>query len=91
MSGGGTRCSGAPLTVDFDAGESHDPDGPIAKYEWDWEGDGVWDEDTGAAPTTQHIYDSADYYYPVVRVTDGSRDTGSASSSVSSDVLSSSR
>ena len=68
----------APLTVTLDASESHDPDGPLVKYEWDWEGDGVWDEDTGAAPTAQHTYEAADYYYPVVRVTDGSGATAKA-------------
>jgi len=52
----------APLTVNLDAGDSHDPDGSIAKYEWDWEGDGVWDEDTGAASMAQHVYEAADYY-----------------------------
>jgi len=37
----------APLTVTLDASESHDPDGPLVKYEWDWEGDGVWDDRQG--------------------------------------------
>jgi len=61
----------APLTVNLDASESHDPDGPMAKYEWDWEGDGIWDEDTGTAPVVQHKYHLARIYDPAVRVTDG--------------------
>jgi PKD repeat protein len=72
----------APLTVSFDASESHDPDGPIAKYEWDWEGDGVWDEDTGAVSTAQHKYNQARIYDPAVRVTDSSGAQDVASTTV---------
>ena len=34
-------------TVGFDGSASTDPDGPIAKYEWDIDGDGTF-ERTGA-------------------------------------------
>jgi PKD repeat protein len=60
----------APLTVGLDAGESSDIDGPIAKFEWDFEGDGVWDEDSGTLSYVEHLYEAPDFYYPVVRVTD---------------------
>jgi PKD repeat protein len=71
----------APLTVGLDAGESSDMDGPIAKYEWDFEGDGVWDEDSGTLSYVEHVYETPDFYYPVVRVTDaeGAQDTAEAS------------
>jgi hypothetical protein len=59
----------APLTVNFDASGSTD-DGTIVKYEWDWEGDGIYDLDTGAAPTTSRIYDRVGSFNPTVRVTD---------------------
>jgi hypothetical protein len=70
----------APLTVGLDAGESSDMDGPIAKYEWDWEGDGVWDYDSGTLSYVEHVYETPDFYYPVVRVTDGegAQDTAEA-------------
>ena len=34
-------------TVRFDASSSLDPDGQIDAYRWDWDGDGVYDEQTG--------------------------------------------
>ncbi|MCD6282081.1 hypothetical protein J7J84_00530, partial [bacterium] len=60
----------APLDVSFDASGSSDIDGPIAKYEWDWEGDGIYDHDSGNVPTAEHAYDIAQTYAPQVRVTD---------------------
>ena len=60
----------APLEVTLDASNSIDPDGDIVKYEWDFEGDGVWDSDTGGTPTVLHTYTTAGEYYPAVRVTD---------------------
>jgi hypothetical protein len=69
----------APLHVTFNAGDSHDVDGPIAKYEWDWEGDGVFDHDSGSVPTAEHTYDVAEVYDPQVRVTDEHSGTDTAS------------
>ena len=39
----------APLTVDFDASGSSDPDGVIAEYRFDFDGDGIFDLVTGTA------------------------------------------
>jgi hypothetical protein len=72
----------APLTVGLDAGESSDMDGPIAKYEWDWEGDGTWDYDSGTLSYVEHVYETPDFYYPVVRVTDGEGASDTAEESV---------
>ena len=33
-----------PLSVNFDASGSHDPDGSIADFEWDFDGNGVYNE-----------------------------------------------
>lgn len=41
----------APLTVNFDASASHDPDGRIVQYDWIF-GDG----DTGSGRTASHIF-----------------------------------
>jgi PKD repeat protein len=72
----------APLTVGLDAGESSDMDGPIAKFEWDFEGDGVWDYDSGTLSYVEHVYETPDFYYPVVRVTDGEGASDTAEASV---------
>ena len=55
----------APLDVTFDASASHDPDGTIVSYDWDF-GDGF--TGTGAMPT--HSYDSAAVYTVTLEVTD---------------------
>ncbi|MCH7472358.1 PKD domain-containing protein [bacterium] len=69
----------APFTVEFDASDSADLDGSITLYEWDWESDGTYDENTG--PTASHTYDEASFYTATVRVTDddGADDTASIS------------
>jgi hypothetical protein len=59
----------APLAVNFDASGSTD-DGTIVRYEWDWQGDGIYDLDTGAVPTTSRIYEGVGSFNPTVRVTD---------------------
>jgi uncharacterized delta-60 repeat protein len=68
-----------PLTVEFDASGSSDPDGNIVKYEWDWNGQGVWVIDSGSNPSVQHTYTTPGTYDAAVRVTDddGDRDTAS--------------
>ena len=52
------------------AATASDPDGSVAKYEWDFEGDGVfdWSSTTGASIT--HTYTAEGTYRPTVRVTD---------------------
>jgi PKD repeat protein len=71
-----------PLSVNFDASGSSDPDGPIAKYEWDWTGDGAYDFDSGATATANHVYMDAGIYNPKVRVTDQSGLTANAATLV---------
>ena len=42
--------------VEFDASASSDPDGTIEKYEWDLNGDGSYETETGTEPTvTPHL------------------------------------
>ena len=59
-----------PLDVAFDASTSYDPDGSIVSYEWDYEGDGIFDLNSGTTPSAQYIYTDANVYRPTVRVTD---------------------
>lgn len=40
----------APLTVQFSAASSTDPDGDALKFAWDLDGDGAYDDSTSAAP-----------------------------------------
>ncbi|MEP0813205.1 MAG: PKD domain-containing protein [bacterium] len=74
-----------PLTVDFDAGGSFDPDGSIVGYRWDFDGDSNWDEDTGGAPAASHEYTVAGVYEAAVEVTDdmGATDTDTVTVTVS--------
>ena len=55
--------------VQFDASGSYDPSGTsLTLYEWDFDGDGVFDLET-TVPTATHIYDADFNNYVVVRVT----------------------
>src|SRR6185503_6529249 len=58
-----------PLSVQFDASASHDPDpGDTLSYSWDLNGDGTFGDSTSATPTYQ--YQTAGVFHPSVRVSD---------------------
>ncbi|MFH0833866.1 MAG: PKD domain-containing protein [Patescibacteria group bacterium] len=57
----------APLTVKFDGTKSTDPDDNIVKYDWDFDGDGFWDEE---GSTILHEFRTAGEYETVLRITD---------------------
>ncbi|MCJ7571983.1 MAG: C25 family cysteine peptidase, partial [Candidatus Thermoplasmatota archaeon] len=42
--------------ITFDASGSYDPLGETIEYRWDIEGDGTWDTDWSASPTTTHTW-----------------------------------
>jgi large repetitive protein len=71
----------APSTISFDASASNDPDGTIAKYEWDFDGDGLFDV-YGLSPMTSHEYSEPGIYKVRVRVEDDRGAHGSAVLSV---------
>ena len=56
--------------VSFDASGSRDADGSIVKYEWDLDGDGTYERDTGSSPVTRKTYDAPDTVTVTVRVSD---------------------
>jgi hypothetical protein len=57
--------------VAFDAGQSTDPEGAdIVRYEWDFDGDGTFDADTGATPAAVHAYAGAGTFTATLRITD---------------------
>jgi parallel beta-helix repeat protein len=53
----------------FDASDSHDPDGTIKYYEWDWENDGVYDENN-TIPTATYRWSMSGNYSVTLRVID---------------------
>jgi len=59
---------GQPVT--FNAAGSTDPDGTIAKYEWDLDGNGSYELNTGTTATTTKAYAAEGTYNVAVRVTD---------------------
>jgi hypothetical protein len=58
------------LTVSFNASASSDPDGTIAKYEWDLDGNGTYEKNTATTPTTSTSYATPGTVQVGLRVTD---------------------
>ena len=56
--------------VTFDASGSRDEDGSITKYEWDLDGDGTYERDTGSSPVAEKTYSAPDSVTVTVRVSD---------------------
>jgi len=56
-------------TITFDAGASYDPDGSIVTYEWDFNGDGLFDLST-SDPVATFTYSTPGYKTVTVRATD---------------------
>jgi PKD repeat protein len=56
-------------TILFDASDSVDYDGNIILYEWDWNNDGIFDENH-TSPTATHTFGEVGYYPVTLRVTD---------------------
>lgn len=59
-----------PLDVHFDATGSYDPDGEIVAYEWDFDGDGQFDDGTGEE--ADYTFTQEGDYDVTLRVTDNS-------------------
>ncbi|HEU4943669.1 MAG TPA: N,N-dimethylformamidase beta subunit family domain-containing protein, partial [Solirubrobacterales bacterium] len=64
--------------VTFDGSGSSDPDGTIAKYEWDLDGNGSFETSTGTTPTTSQTYATEGKINVSLRVTDNEGATGTA-------------
>ncbi len=67
--------------VCFHAAESRDPDGTIVQYEWDWDGDGIFDE-TATETRVCHIFPSGGNFNVTLRVTDEDGATAQLSKTV---------
>jgi hypothetical protein len=68
--------------VPFNASASYDPDGAIAKYEWDFQNDGIYDQTTITATTTYKYTDNFNGQVKL-RVTDNEQATSTDTKSVS--------
>jgi hypothetical protein len=64
--------------VSFDASGSTPGSDPIAKYEWDMDGDGSFETDTGGTPTAANSYPVAGTFNTGLRVTDRIGQTATA-------------
>jgi hypothetical protein len=64
--------------VTLDASASSDPDGTIATYRWDFDGDGVFETDSGNAPIVTRTYPNAATTTINLEVTDDRGATGYA-------------
>ncbi len=68
--------------VSFNGAASTDPDGTIAKYEWDLDGNGAYETDTGSTPTASRSYASRGTLSVKLRVTDNLGVTSEATRSL---------
>lgn len=69
----------APLAVNFSAAASSDPDGTIAAFAWDLDGNGSFETTTGATSTAQRTFNDAGTFIVRVRVADNAGATATAS------------
>jgi hypothetical protein len=67
--------------ITFDASASHDPDGTIIFYEWDWNNDGVYEE-TVSSPTIIHSWATVGSYPVTLQVTDNDYETNTKTKTV---------
>ncbi|MEP0815019.1 MAG: PKD domain-containing protein [bacterium] len=59
-----------PLEVSLDSRGSYDPDGTIANFQFDLDGDGTFETDNGGYGFVQHTYEAEGSLILAVRVTD---------------------
>ena len=68
--------------VVLDASRSHDANGPLARFEWDLDGDGEYERDSGTAAIVTSAFPLPGVMRVGVRVTDGVGRTGVARADV---------
>jgi subtilisin family serine protease len=67
--------------ITLNASTSHDPDGIITTFEWDWDNDGTYDEHN-SSPTTTHEWMTIGSYPVTLRVTDEKNATGTLTQTI---------
>ena len=60
----------ARTAVAFDGSASSDPDGHLVRFQWDFDGDGAFETDTGATAAISHTYSAPGVYSVGLLVTD---------------------
>jgi hypothetical protein len=70
-------------TVNFNGSASTDPDGTIAKYEWDLDGNGTYETSAGTVATTSRSYTPAGDRTIGLRVTDNNGATATTTRTIS--------
>jgi len=60
-------------TIYFDASASHDPDGKVVQYDWDFDADGIFDYTSHASPYAKYDFRYNGDYSVVLKVTDNGR------------------
>jgi hypothetical protein len=68
-------------TILFDASDSHDPDGNITLYEWDWDNNGIYDETT-INKKVNHSWNQKGKFPVTLKVTDDSNLTDNLTKTV---------
>jgi YD repeat-containing protein len=69
-------------TVSYDGSPSADADGTVAKYEWDLDGNGTYETNTGTTKTTTKAYTATGTFTVGLRVTDNGGKTATATQPV---------
>lgn len=72
----------APLSVDFDASGSSDPDGEISSYDWEFGDPDSGEDNTATGVQATHTYDSSGTYTVTLEITDDQGKTDQASVTV---------
>jgi len=68
----------APVTIHFNS-DTYDSDGKIIQYEWDFNGDGIFDYVNKFSQNVNHEYETQGDYYAVLRITDNNNSTAEKS------------
>jgi YD repeat-containing protein len=66
-------------SVTFNGSASSDPDGTVANYKWDLDGNGSFETDTGATPQASRTYTALGSVTVRLQVTDNNGSTGTTS------------
>jgi plastocyanin len=69
-------------SVTLNAATSSDPDGTIASYDWDLDGNGSFETPGGASPTVSHVFPTAGSMTVGVRVTDNNGGNSSVTQAI---------
>jgi hypothetical protein len=69
------RTAAATRTIYFNASASHDPDGQVVQYDWDFDADGVFDYTSHSSPYAKHSFRTNGDFSVVLKVSDNGRYT----------------